>query len=378
MKSAAPTCGMVMRRRRDRRGAMMVLIVILLPVLFLLAAMAINLSYIQVVRTKVQIVTDASTRAAGRAYVESGSKTEALTAARELAALNPVNSVVIPIAAGDLEYGYSERQAANEAFSFVLQDNANAVRLSTSSFASGSGDALQAIFPAFGVGFDLRPLCSATNAQTTLDVAVIVDRSGSMKFAADESSSGTPAAQPDGWKKGDPVPPNSRWLDLVASVDSFCDELQQTHKVEQVALVSYAADVVREVQLTEDYSQIAASNLAISQAFHGGSTNVGGGIVEGLAAVSDGDHARPWATKVLVVMSDGNHNTGTDPIEAAVQAADQQTTVYTVSFSDEADQATMQTIADMTGGEHYHALDAAQLNEAFRNIAKRLPGMLTQ
>jgi hypothetical protein len=38
----------------------------------------------------------------------------------------------------------------------------------------------------------------------------------------------------------------------------------------------------------------------------------------------------------------------------------------------------MQQIADITGGTHYHAVDAQQLNEAFRNIARRLPSLLTQ
>ncbi len=77
-------------------------------------------------------------------------------------------------------------------------------------------------------------------------------------------------------------------------------------------------------------------------------------------------------------MSDGNHNTGTDPIVAAEQAVTNNIPIYTVSFSDEANQAVMQQIADMTGGRHYHAIDAAQLNAAFRSIARRLPSMLTQ
>ena len=71
-----------------RAGATMVTVVILLPVLFILAAMAINLAYIQVVRTKVQIVTDAAARAAGRVYAETGDEAQALAAAQQLAALS--------------------------------------------------------------------------------------------------------------------------------------------------------------------------------------------------------------------------------------------------------------------------------------------------
>ncbi len=33
---------------------------------------------------------------------------------------------------------------------------------------------------------------------------------------------------------------------------------------------------------------------------------------------------------------------------------------------------------DLIGGRHYYAIDAAQLNDEFRAIARRLPSMLTE
>lgn len=365
-------------RRCDRNGATMVTVVILLPVLFVLAAMAVNLAYIQLINTRVQIVADASARAAGAQYVQTTSESNALIAAQQVAALNPIDGIVVPIEAGDLEFGLSERTAHNKAYTFTPGTNGNSVRLTTTAFAGGSGTALEPYFPMFSPSLNIRPLCSATHAQTTLDVALIVDRSGSMKFAADEASGGTPAAAPPGWENGDPVPPNSRWLDLVDAVDGFCAELEITAKLEKVALVSYANDVTVEVELTENYYQIRDANDAISNSFHGGMTNVGGGIQEGLYAVTHPSYCRPWANNALVLMSDGIHNTGTDPIVAAEQAVAEEVPIYTVSFSDEADQALMQQIADMTGGTHYHAVNAQQLNDAFRDIARRLPSMLTQ
>ncbi len=357
----------------------MMTVMILIPVLFIMAGMAINLAYTQVVHAKVQIVADASARAAGRVYAETGDEALALAAAQQLSTLNPIQSVVIPIEAGDLEFGLSQRNSHNQAYSFTASENGNAVRVTTNAYAAGSGTGISTVFPVFGQGLEIRTAKTATNSQTTLDVAVIVDRSGSMAFAANEASSGgTPAAAPAGWDYGDPVPPNSRWLDLVASVNGFCDELSQTAKTERIGLVSYANTVSRDVDLTETYSLINDHNMSISSAFHGGMTNVGGGIEEGILAVTHPSLSRPWANNALVLMSDGNHNTGTDPLVAAASAADQQIPIYTVSFSDEADQVLMQQIADMTGGTHYHAVDAQQLNEAFRKIARRLPSMLTE
>jgi Ca-activated chloride channel homolog len=365
---------------RIRVGSTMMAVVILIPMLIIIAATAINLAHIQVVNTKVQIVADASARAAGRIYAETGNKPQALAAAQQLAALNPIQSVVVPIEAGDLEYGLSQRNSKDKAYKFAAAENGNAVRVTTNAFHNGSGTGVGTVFPVYGQGMQIRPTRSATSSQTTLDVCVIVDRSGSMRWAANEnSSSGTaPAAQPSGWSSGDPVPPNSRWLDLVASMNGFCNELTLTAKAEKIGLVSYSSSTTREVDLTENYSEINAALSDISADFYGGMTNIGGGIEGGLLTVTDPSKARPWANNALVLMSDGKHNTGTDPLVAAASAASQQIPIYTVSFSVEADLVLMQQIADMTGGTHYHAVNAQQLNEAFRNIARRLPSMLTE
>jgi Ca-activated chloride channel family protein len=358
----------------------MVTVVLILPILFIFSAMAINLAYIQLIGTRVQIVADASARAAGASYVQTASESNALLAAQQVAALNPIDGLVVPIEASDLEFGISERTSVNGAYTFTPGTDGNAVRLSTASFAGGSGSALQPYFPLFSPTLNIRPLCSATHAQTTLDVCVIVDRSGSMRFSANETSGGgaTPAAAPDGWEYGDPVPPNSRWLDLVEAVDVFCGELEATYKVEKVGLVSYAGSATKDQHLTDDYSLIRAANDAISDSFDGGRTAVGDGIMKGIDIVTEPKHCRPWANNALILMSDGQHNNGTDPIAAATQAVAQEIPIYTVSFSIEADQALMQQIADMTGGTHYYAANSQQLYDAFRDIARRLPSMLTE
>lgn len=374
-----------MQNESARRGATLVAIVLTLPVLFILSAMAVNLAYIQVIRTKVQITTDASARAAGRIYSESGDKAAALAAARDISSLNPITSVnalktvVVSINAGDLEFGLSERKAENNAYQFKTAEDGNSVRITTQSFSQGAGDALKPFFPMFGADFDIRPVCTATNTQTTLDVAIIVDRSGSMAFAANEASgAGTPAAADAGWNYGDSVPRNSRWLDLVAAVKGFTDEMERTAKKEKIALVSYASDARQDVKLTHTYSKIHDSNFAISSEFHGGSTSVGDGILHGIKSVTEAGFCRPWATNAVVLMSDGIHNTGTDPIAAAQEASKVGVPVYTVTFSQEADRDLMKTIADMTGGNHHHANNASELLEAFKEIARNLPSMLTE
>ena len=356
----------------------MVTVVILLPVLFSLAAIAVNLAYIQVVNTKLQIVTDAATRAAGWEYVKTGDEALALDVARQLADLNPVETTVLSIASTDLQFGQCERSYSNEAFTFTEGSNGNAVRLTTNSFATGAGDAVQPFFPIFGAGFEIRPVLKAAIAQATLDVALVVDKSGSMAFAANEPSGGTPASAPEGWAYGNPVPPGSRWHDLVAAVDVFCLELDSTVKIEKLALVGYDTAAVEHHHLCEDYKHVRDELDKITNAFHGGSTATGDGILQGLTTVSDAGQGRLWASKVLIVMCDGDNNAGVHPHDAAADAAAAGIPIFTITFSDYADQTLMCDVARLTGGAHYHADDGTQLQQAFRDIAKRLPALLTE
>ena len=354
----------------------MVLVAILLPVLFALAGIAVNFAYIQVVDTKVKIVADAAVRAAGREYVSTGEASDALAAAQQMAQLNPIDGFVVPISAGDLEYGRSSRTQSNTRFTFEADAaNGNAVRLTTLSLANGSGNAPRPFFPIFGSNFDIRPTHSSVSTQSTLDVALVVDRSGSMSWTVmnDESP-----VWPDPRLPGH-VPLNCRWVALVDAVDIFLSELTTSIAEEQVSLVSYAIDTTEDQTLSLNYEPIRQTMDAFSTAFTGGGTNIHGGIIKGKESLENAAVARPWAIKAMVLMSDGVASSGTgDPLVAAQIAADNEITIYTVSFSEGADQTAMANIAALTGGRHYHADTDEQLAEAFKSIAQAIPSLMTQ
>ncbi|NND98208.1 MAG: VWA domain-containing protein, partial [Pirellulaceae bacterium] len=325
------------------------------------------------VKTKMQIVTDASVRAAGREYVNSADPALALAAAQQISNLNPVGTFVVPIEAGDLEFGASSRTGSNQKYTFNSgAANGNAVRLTTNALAGGSGSAPEPFFPIFGSNFEIRPTLSATNTQSTLDVALVVDRSGSMRNPAITGEASQPAADPT------EVPLNSRWRDLVAAVDIFLVELESSASLEKASLDSYADTASSDVDLKFDYKPIRDKMDDFSKSFPGGSTNIHDGITNGIAAVTKPGKARDWAVSVIVLMSDGNATSGDDPLLAASTAAAQGIPIYTVSFSEEADQVLMAQIADDTGGRHFHADNATQLEDAFRAIAQAIPSLLTQ
>ncbi|MDA8745914.1 VWA domain-containing protein [Rubripirellula amarantea] len=364
----------------SRHGSTMIAVMAMLPFLLIMAAMAINLSYVQSIQTKTQMVTDAATRAAGTQYATTESEAAAISAAQAIAAANPIEGITLTFTPSDFEFGVSTRSSTTSRYSFAAGGPGNAVRLSTNSFASGTGAALTPAFPLFGNDSEIRPLCTAAHTQLALDIAIVVDRSGSMCFSTSEDSmSGSPpASAPVGWNYSGPVPPNSRWLDVVDAVNGFCDELEATYGIEQASLSSYETNSATHVMLTRYFSNIRNALDDISDDFDGQATNVGDGILEGVACLNDPSKARRWATKVMVLLSDGNHNTGTDPYVAVDSAIAGSIPIYTVSFSDEANTILMEDMASMTGGNHYGALNASQLNAAFRDIARSLPSILTQ
>lgn len=142
---------------------MMVGIVLLLPVLFILAALTINVAYLQLARTELQIATDAACRAAGGAFASTGDRSLALAAAQAVARRNTVGGRPASVEAGDLEFGMTVRSPESGRYDFIISNQANTVRLTTRSFAGRADEAFAPAFPIFGAAMNTQPVCSAVS-----------------------------------------------------------------------------------------------------------------------------------------------------------------------------------------------------------------------
>ena len=362
------------QRHASRRGTTLVLMAFLLPATLAIAAFSINVVYMELARTELQITTDVATRAAGKTLAVTGDRNKAIAAAERLMTANPFANQSMSLSGANVVFGVSTRTAANKQYDFVQTNlNPNAVRIN----ANGAIN-VPMLFPTLGVPVEFRPIKSAISTQTELDVALVLDRSGSMAFSTAEISSGTnPIWAPFGWKFGDPVPLHSRWLDAMAATENFLTLLGKSRLEERVSLTTYSSDVKIETDLSKDFNKIRQTLLKHTMQFKGGATNIGDAILNGIVSLSDAKYARPWASRVMIVLTDGIHNTGTDPLLAAKQAAARNITIYTITFSAEADIARMKQVAEASLGEHFHATDSAQLSVAFKQIAERLPTLLT-
>ena len=374
-----------MRRRRspvntNRNGVSLALIAVLLPVLILLCGFAINIAQVQLNRTELQCATDASARAAGRTFSSSRDRTAALADANRIAASNAVAGQPLVFRDEDLEIGIATRNGVGARYDFSPFDesDANAVRLQGLKTADSPNGSINCLFPVFGTkSIDLSKV--AVSAQPEVDVVLVIDRSGSMAYADDEVAlfPPAPAAASAGWTFASAVPEGARWLDAVDATEAFLEALEDTPQLEKVGLVTYADSSTADVELTSEYSQITQGLDLYTNSLGGGGTHITSGLNEARAMLNDRS-PRDFAIKVIVLMTDGRHNLGQTPGTTANQITGDGISIFTVTFSEEADQGAMQETADAGNGQQFHAQSREDLIMVFSEIGKSLPTLLTQ
>jgi hypothetical protein len=367
----------------NRRGAIVVLAAFMIVAFLVTVAFSVDVSYMQLTRTKLRSATDAAARAAGEGLSRAQDMDYARQQAKDIAAANKVAGKPLLLDDSDIVFGHSDQQA-NGAWAFTAGgEPINAVRV----FGRRTEDAPSGSVPLFfgralGV-LDFEPTQAATVTRLDRDICLVVDRSSSMKLhltdtAPTMSTSDSRFCQP-------PNMSLSRWGALSVGVQRFINALAETPQTEFVALVSYGSNynacgvsnVSAEIncQLSENHAAVTSAMGVLSAKKFNGMTNIGAGITKGIQALTSAQ-ARPYAAKTMVLMSDGAYTEGTRPSLIAPQAANHDIVIHTITFG-EANPAEMQAIADATGGNHYIAPDAARLQEIFEEIALTLPVVFT-
>ena len=94
-----------------------------------------------------------------------------------------------------------------------------------------------------------------------------------------------------------------------------------------------------------------------------------------------------YKNAVIILMSDGQTNTGADPLEAARVAANRGVRIFTVGFGSEGggmvefegrtvqvklDEETLKSVADITRGAYFRAGTEAQLKEIYKTLTTKL------
>jgi len=343
------------RQRRPRRGTVVVLVLFLMVALLALAAFAINISYMQLTRSQLRRATDAAARAGGECIYRTQNKDDAIEAAQEAALQNPVagqplelkkDQIIFGNAAVD-EYGKWRFTAGAKPYNSVQVDGSRAKKSKDGSVSLFFGRVL-------GRG-DFEPELRSTAARAVVprDFGLVIDRSGSMEWPA---SGGT----------------MSRWKALLLSIDGFTKALNDSPDEELVGMATYSSSSTIDEPLEYEYG---VTNKILKETFPAGSTNIHSGITNGTIVLT-GATARSDARKIMVVMTDGLHNTGPEPILAAQNAVLAGIQIFAVTFGEDADIHRMEQIAELGGGKHYYAPGPKELEAAFQQIILDSAGMV--
>ena len=135
------------KRRIKRQGAILAFVAILLPVVLILMAFVINLSWIDLCRARSFIAADAATRAAGRTFAITGDPEQAKSKAREIAQINTIAGIGIQLEDSDFTFGQSLRTSTSSRYQFVANASPpNAMRVSIKRLNSSANGGIGLLF----------------------------------------------------------------------------------------------------------------------------------------------------------------------------------------------------------------------------------------
>ncbi|MEZ6064653.1 MAG: vWA domain-containing protein [Planctomycetaceae bacterium] len=378
-----------------RSGAIILLVVGFLVVLLAMAMFTVDIAYMQLTRSELRASSDAAAKAGAEALRRTKSESAARQAARDVAALNTIGGRPLLLQDSEIEVGSAQR-AADGSWQFAANATPyTAVRVNAELGGASLNNPINLFFADFFGSGTFEPTRSATAAHTSVAVSLVLDRSHSMAF----DMSGVDWVYPPGTPMNPhpvafpPHPTHSRWAVLMTAVSEFMRIASSQNPPPSVGLVTWGSTITLshyEGWLTGMTSPAVSVDLGLttpsSDVFNKlsarankpmlGGTNMSAGIDSGVAQLT-ASGVDPLASKVMILMSDGQWNTGRDPIEAAADAKANKVVIHTIAFLDKAEQTTtLQEVANITGGKFYVARNGTELEQAFTDIAQQLPVLL--
>ena len=192
------------------------------------------------------------------------------------------------------------------------------------------------------------------------------------------------------------APAESRWDYLFRGINDFIDVLELTPAEEKISLVAFSSEAEALVRLTDNYQGVLD---AVEKIIPQGSTFIDKGLTEGLELVFEAGVTRPFAEKIIVVMTDGINRGGSrvvvneaERIVNEVEANNEVITIHTLTFgdgtgitpnpnypnsSDRRWDGEMVEVAIIGNGEHFHAEEAEELQPKLKQIANIQPTIFT-
>ncbi len=181
------------------------------------------------------------------------------------------------------------------------------------------------------------------------DIVLVIDASGSMNASGfdveDEFSEG-------------------KRLSRFSLTKIVAKKFILSRKSDNVGIVLYGDFAFIASPITYEKEIVVDMLSYLSEGMAGQNTAIGEGITMGVRAFKHSSSK----SKVMVLLSDGEHNSGSvSPKDALVLAKNAGIKIYTIAIG-EADSALMKKIAKESGGVYYSAVSAKELQNVYRSI----------
>jgi Mg-chelatase subunit ChlD len=360
------------RALRHRRGSVLILSAASMTVLIGIGALAVDLAYLLEIRAELQNSADAVALAAASGLTVG--QAESRIRAQQYANLNPVLKQPLTVNPADVTFGQWDFLTGRFIPTGV---SPNAVRIKVALHDTTNS---QQLFLAPVLGFKQADVSAkATASLSNRNLMVVLDRSGSMN---DISAS-----------------PEQPLTDTKTAAKRFLTLIQNFPIQGDLAGLVYYNEAARLDQtLTSNFAQV---QNAIDVPNAVGHTNIAAGLCVARRELNSG-RASTRGLKVVVMLSDGMTNTrinsncsmsgiaGIDMFAGPGNLSEQQAltqarnlardgaVLYTISLGNATNQQLMNAMAVVTGGEHFFAPTASQLDAIFDQISARIPVVLVE
>ncbi|MFK7859846.1 MAG: VWA domain-containing protein [Granulosicoccus sp.] len=181
---------------------------------------------------------------------------------------------------------------------------------------------------------------------------------------------------------------DNRFVTRMDAIKEVAGSFIQRRRGDRIGLILFGQRSYLQTPLTYDRRSVVVQLSEALPGFAGSSTAIGDAIGLSISTLRD----RPAASRVLVLLTDGANTAGTDPAQAADIAVESDIRIHTVGVgakskriidvtggereidpSRDLDEASLQYIAEKTGGRYFRAHDPQEMESIYAIIDELEP-----
>ena len=180
----------------------------------------------------------------------------------------------------------------------------------------------------------------------------------------------------------------NQYVERITAVKAVVGEFVKLRSGDRIGLILFGQQGYLQTPLTFDNKTVNQQLQEAQLGFAGNLTAIGDAIGLAIKVL----RGRPAESRVLILLTDGANTAGTEPSAAAKIAAEAKIRIHTVGIgadskrvrglfgttrhtnpSTELDEATLQDIADTTGGQYFRARNPKELQQIYAEIDRLEP-----